>query len=376
MQRRNRELWSMPMGSHKKDPVRDIFHNEFNTDLLHEHLEVGDDIVKSPNFSVTEVTSGKTTTKYGDVTIYDQIELAFKAPLYLSVTYGSSTDFAALAILRAYKILQLEACCSELLGRTWRVDTNCKAWSKQSGVPLQFEGLEDDGKLIWMGSKEEADHIISHYPAGGYVLFVTGDSLSYLEYLQNELKKKGKRVTVAWYYTLFMYPAKTFPVALRQVVLAMQRVMQAGFPPNKISILGESAGGHLVSVPRPELAMPLRSAYMMSPWIRLVDKNNNMAINDATDFVSSMTLNYWGKLILKDVPSVDERPYADPNDAPKNWWNNAETVADRVLLAAGGVECLMEERTVFSNELKKNITMVSPLFYNQTQITPTHWWNL
>jgi acetyl esterase/lipase len=156
--------------------------------------------------------------------------------------------------------------------------------------------------------------------------------------------------------TIALVPDRPFPTQLKQGVLAIQHLINLGVKPENIQILGDSAGATLIhetlshllrpvaGVPEISLSAPFSGVYMMSPWVRLVDTDRQFLYSNDNkgDILSGDRLNYWGSEVLQDAPK-EAIPYLEPNSAPPMWLNGVDKCVKRVLISAGGAECLRDE---------------------------------
>lgn len=99
------------------------------------------------------------------------------------------------------------------------------------------------------------------------------------------------------------------------------------------------------------LPAPIRGIYLVSPWVSLTTKEGHPA--DATDIITSYNLAEWGKEVLRDVPS-SQNVYAEAVNAPESWFKGVDKVVERVLITAGGAECLKDDIVRFDNLLRKH----------------------
>lgn len=101
---------------------------------------------------------------------------------------------------------------------------------------------------------------------------------------------------------------------------------------------------------------------MMSPWVRLVDKDRQYLYSNDNkgDMVTANRINYWGSEVLRDAPK-EAIPYLEPNSAPPTWLNGVDKCVKRVLISAGGAECLRDEIIKYEatfQEHHKDVTFV------------------
>lgn len=174
--------------------------------------------------------------------------------------------------------------------------------------------------------------------------------------------------------TLALVPDGPFPTQLKQAILAIQHLINMGAKPENIQILGDSAGGTLFhevfshilhpvpGVPELSLTAPLGGVYMMSPWVRLVDKDRQYvySYDYKGDMMAGKPINYWGTEVLQNAPK-DAIPYLEPNSAPPMWLNGVDRCVKRVLISAGGVECLRDEIIRYQDRFQehhKDVTFI------------------
>ena len=214
----------------------------------------------------------------------------------------------------------------------------------------------------------------------------------YWRYIQENLEKREKNVGLAvlnyserypklltelireFHVRLALVPDGPFPTQLKQGVLAIQHLIKMGAKPENIQILGDSAGGTLIheilshmlhpvaGVPELSLSEPLGGFYMMSPWVRLVDKDREYLYTNENkgDMLSGDLLNYLGLEASRDAPK-EAMPYLEPNSAPPMWLNEVDRCVKRVLISAGGVECLRDEIIKYQDRFKeyhKDVTFI------------------
>jgi acetyl esterase/lipase len=155
---------------------------------------------------------------------------------------------------------------------------------------------------------------------------------------------------------LALVPDRPFPTQLKQGISAIQHLIKMGAKPENIQIVGDSAGGTLIheilshflhpveGVPELSLTAPLGGVYMMSPWVRLVDKDRKYVYSNDNkgDVLAGKPINYWGSEVFQNAPK-EAIPYLEPNSSPPMWLDGADRCVKRVLISAGGVECLCDE---------------------------------
>jgi len=164
-----------------------------------------------------------------------------------------------------------------------------------------------------------------------------------------------------------LVPDGRFPTQLKQGILAIEHLIEIGVKPENIQIFGDSAGGTLIhevlshflhpvaGVPVLSLSAPLGGVYMMSPWVRLVDKDRKYLYSNDNkgDLLTGNVINYWGSQVLRNALK-EAIPYLEPNSAPPMWLSGIDRCVKRVLVTAGGVECLRDEIIKYQDRLKEH----------------------
>ena len=186
--------------------------------------------------------------------------------------------------------------------------------------------------------------------------------------------------------SLALVPDSSFPTQLTQGVLAIQHLIEIGVKPENIQIFGDSAGGTLIhetlshflhpvtGVPTLSLSAPLGGAYMMSPWVRLVDEKRKYLYSNENkgDLVTGTVLHSWGSEVLRDVPK-EAIPYLNPNRAPAMWLSGVDRYVKRVLITAGGVECLRDEIIKYQDSFKEHHKDVTFILQENGIHNDPHW---
>ncbi|KAL0952537.1 hypothetical protein HGRIS_006796 [Hohenbuehelia grisea] len=244
------------------------------------------------------------------------------------------------------------------------------------GLSPVIEDLGHDAKLLWIGPKR-TDRVLLYLHGGAYFLPPVEAALQCWRYVQNKLKSQANGVDVGvavLKYTLL--PEAGFPTPLRQTVLAIEHLLASGLHPSGLQLTGDSAGGNLIiqallhalhpvdGVPPLKLPAPIRGAYTISPWVSLAGEGGSHLENSHADMISAQNLQFWGALVLVDVP-VAQRGYVEAVHAPEAWFDGMERVVERVLITAGGAECLRDDIVRFGEMLKKHHPKVDLVVQNR-----------
>ncbi|KAJ3720747.1 hypothetical protein DFJ43DRAFT_1095613 [Lentinula guzmanii] len=195
-------------------------------------------------------------------------------------------------------------------------------WARKENLPITIEELEDGG-------------------GGAYIFAVQIFTISFWRFIQLQLEKRGLKVGIA-IMSYSLVPVSQFPTPLWQTSRALQHLLSVEkVKPSNLVLVGDSAGGNLVSQVLSSMLHPLfdppiipngtrlRGAYMMSPWISLTgvytgeDSTNTQLLpsfteNNHCDVVGRDALLSWGKTVLEGAPNptTTDYPYLEPINAP------------------------------------------------------------
>jgi acetyl esterase/lipase len=199
---------------------------------------------------------------------------------------------------------------------TWRTRYGSVpvVWVKASNARIT------DGAVLWLHG-------------GG---FVFGSGVSHRASGYHLSRKTGLPVLLPHYR---LAPKAAFPAAADDCLHAYRTLLDKGVPADKIRVIGDSAGGHLVSsligdIRREGLPMPAAMA-LISP---LLDLSCETAIERDTQsrdpFVPPRYMLEGAKAYLRDTPPTAAR--VNVLGADKNGWPPA-------LIQVGGTECLQSD---------------------------------
>ncbi|KAJ7456899.1 Alpha/Beta hydrolase protein [Mycena latifolia] len=237
-----------------------------------------------------------------------------------------------------------------------------KQWTKKNKLPEAIDELGEDARLMWIGPKR-LERVLLFVHGGGFLLPASEFSLSFWRYVQLELEKQNIEVGFAL-LNYSLVPTVVYPTPLKQARLGLEFLLAAGVKPQNLQLAGDSAGGNLIlqllsqmlhpreSVPEIHLPAPLRGALLISPWVNLSADSASHKENDGRDFLRAHSIAEWGRIVLADVPESD-RPFAEAVRAPTGWFEGADRLVERVLVTAGGAECLRDDIVSFGEALKK-----------------------
>ncbi|KAF5384268.1 hypothetical protein D9615_003377 [Tricholomella constricta] len=255
-------------------------------------------------------------------------------------------DTAFRFVAGAWNIRQLQYC----FGTTQQV---YEKWARQNGLPVLVDELKgEDARLLWIGPRR-TDRVVLYFHGGGYVVPMQDFAASFWNYTRLELGRRHLNVGVA-VLNYSIVPTVTFPAQLKQAVKALQYVIASGCKPENIQIVGDSAGGNLAlallaHLLRPvkgvtpiSLASEISGVYLMSPWVSLAGGSGSFVTNDSTDVVGASTFAYCGRKVFAGVPD-SLHMYLEVGKAPASLFNGVQGIVDRILVTAGGAECLRDD---------------------------------
>lgn len=162
-----------------------------------------------------------------------------------------------------------------------------------------------------------------------------------------------------------LLPDGVFPTQLKQTVQAVTHLIKSGTRPENIQFFGDSAGtiaiiglfSHLLhpmdGIEPLSLSAPFGGAYLMSPWVTLSNKNGTWGAGDSTDWLSASVLASWGAEVTPHVP-LKKLAYVEPLSASDLWFEGVDKKVKRMLITAGGAECLREDILKFGRKISKH----------------------
>jgi acetyl esterase/lipase len=149
---------------------------------------------------------------------------------------------------------------------------------------------------------------------------------------------------------------------LQQAVsLVNYLVVSERISPASITLLGDSAGAHLLlslllhlNHPKPGIAelkigTAFASAVLVSPWVKLEPTASTTKARKEDDILTAPSLAYWAKNFLGGA-ALD--PWNSPLMAPADWWDNLP--AKKILVTYGEKELLREDAEALCEILQKH----------------------
>ncbi|KAF8871424.1 Alpha/Beta hydrolase protein [Gymnopilus junonius] len=233
-----------------------------------------------------------------------------------------------------------------------------KAYIKANKLPEVVDELSSGARLLWVGPKQTGN-VLLYCHGGGFVTCLADFHLSYCQHLKAELESRldGKPVGIA-VLEYSLAPDFPFPTQLRQLIAAVEHLFSTGVQPDKLHLIGDSAGANLILQllshtlhPLPSELVPpspliglskkVRGIYLMSPWTGVTAGFPSSKANIDVEWVHQDLSIGMGQLILKPVPE-SQHVYIETAKAPKDWFSGVESITDRILVTYGQKECLVD----------------------------------
>ncbi|KAF7293358.1 Abhydrolase-3 domain-containing protein [Mycena kentingensis (nom. inval.)] len=234
-----------------------------------------------------------------------------------------------------------------------------KRWAKTTGNEETVDEIGADAQLLWLGPKTVRGHVLLVFHGGGYMMPIPDFALSCWRYVGQQVAEAGVEIGVAvLHYSLA--PAAKFPTQLIQASHALSALLAAGVPPSRIHLAGDSAGGNLVlqllshilhphpAVPALSLPHPLAAAFLFSPWTTWCRGTPSWSENAALDYVPVHMIPTDSAPVLEQFGIQEEyRAFAEPGtlalDGSDAWFAGLPGTLRRVVVAAGGCECMRDD---------------------------------
>ncbi|KAJ7079976.1 Alpha/Beta hydrolase protein [Mycena belliarum] len=324
-------------------------------------------------------SQSKAKAKYGEVRWTESLRIVatlITLPVVLLWSLATTT-YAAHNKARSLKRIAGDSALRHVLG-TLNVAqlqhvfgatlSSYEKWAARNQLPTEIDELGRDARLLWIGPKR-LKRVLLFVHGGAFLLPAADFALSFCRYLQLQLETQDIDVGLA-VLNYSLVPSAVFPTPLDQARLALEFLLAAGVQPQNLQLAGDSAGANLIlqllshalhplppALGVPEFAPPalprLRGALLISPWVSLTADSASHAANDGRDFLRHATLAEWGRVVRADVPP-EHRAFMEAARAPDAWFDGVERLVERVLVTAGGAECLRDDIVVFGEAFKRH----------------------
>jgi acetyl esterase/lipase len=228
---------------------------------------------------------------------------------------------------------------------------------------LHIIDLSATGRLL---KPEDDSQAVLYFHGGGYAAPMRVEQLQMAILIAS--KSKSRHVVVLEYS---LTPEVPYPGQLVQAKAALTNMMECNalnFCPSRITIAGDSAGGHQalsllahIAQSSPyaapmKLQRPLRAVVLISPWCSTIYTTPSYTTNAATDYLNRAMMEWFTKMW---APKSDDI-WADliHGKAQPDFWqiamNSTEALSDKTLLLAGSDEVFLDDITMFASLLGAN----------------------
>ncbi|EIN05735.1 alpha/beta-hydrolase [Punctularia strigosozonata HHB-11173 SS5] len=198
-----------------------------------------------------------------------------------------------------------------------------------------------------------SDIVLCYIHGGGYMAWQPGTYMPLLMAIVEAVIKRGFTVSLfALDYSLT--PEAGFPTQIGQTA-GMYKYLgdEMGVDYQKVALIGDSAGGHLILSflthlhkptpllsPNPSegLPRPGGGVFLISPGVTFDTSGPTYKTNDGLDMLSTSVMNRVSQTFLiasKEAASDEAKPYREFVDPVPNW---AEIVPKRVYVSSGSLE--------------------------------------
>lgn len=226
-----------------------------------------------------------------------------------------------------------------------------------------MDDIGDKGNLFWFTDRRTSGKVVYYLHGGVYQLPMQDYAAPFwLSSLEELRKQTGEDFgLVALQYTL--YPEASFPTQLLQAINGLSHLLSLGIKPEDIHLVGESAGGGLVTqvlshflhpyqnIPPISLSGPLGGAFLMSPWVSLTTEAPSYVSNSDSDVLPGYSWAYFGSNILANLPEAG-KPYVEAIKAPTGWWTGLDKLVKKITIYTGEAECLRDDDISLGTTLK------------------------
>lgn len=213
---------------------------------------------------------------------------------------------------------------------------------------------ENLGGTWYPGAYEVGDQqdVVLHFHGGAFVLGTgRADDAGFAAKM---LHKHSNAKIFMPQYRLSSNPGGKFPAALQDAVSAYQHLLDAGVPPSKIVLSGDSAGANLTLAllryisEHEELFPSPAAAWLWSPWVDIARAADSMAYerhrNYGTDYINGI-FGAWGARTYVPNSMSAAHPYISPINHPFK-------CKTPLWIQTGGLEVLYDDDVKLADNLK------------------------
>ncbi|KAI9743698.1 MAG: hypothetical protein M1818_003014 [Claussenomyces sp. TS43310] len=212
-----------------------------------------------------------------------------------------------------------------------------------------------------------SDVVILYMHGGGFVI---GHPEQYATFLLAMIEtitceRPGAKVSL-FNLDYALAPESRFPTQIGNAAAAYEYLtLTMGIPPQKIVLMGDSAGGSLALGLLSHLKMPIDTlgvpgersvpggVYLICPWLTFEDSNASFRVNSGSDILTTKGLQKWSSLLFaSDVAEREYKMYADFVNVPREKGSWRETLPAKVWITAGADELFVGDIANFAELLK------------------------
>jgi len=262
--------------------------------------------------------------------------------------------------------------------------------SVDSGTEVEDVPQGNGSQMFWVGKEEDMKKVkvLYYLHGGGFFLLLDGSAMLFLDDVAKGVEKAtpGVKVSIAvldystsdsaillWQTAnplIALLPNAQMPTPLQQAVAGLHHILSLGVNPEDIQLIGDSAGGNLVLqlllhgahpvqgnniLPLDLSGRKLGGAYLMSPFFIMTPRNvfSSWKAYDGIDSVSAEAFATFGyQVLMSTVKKPGLLPYVDQSYRPDGWYEGLERVVERILVTAGGNECLKDDIVEVSEAIR------------------------
>ncbi|EAU81642.2 alpha/beta hydrolase fold protein [Coprinopsis cinerea okayama7 len=305
--------------------------------------------------------------KYGSMTMKESLSLALTGlslPLYTLLNLPkillkpSRQGVLRDIVLLLVKFLTRRTSTSQMQVILGNTISTYQKWSKRHGFPILEEELVDGGNLFWLGPKQ-TNKVIVYVHGGGFYFPVQDCGLNFCHYVRQTLVKSGVNDVGLALLNYSLMPEASFPIQLRQLAVAVDRLLASGVAPRNLYLIGDSAGANtiiqLISnllhpnddlAPTVNLKEAIGGIYLMSPLVKFESTKPSFVNPHAWDIFDRKTVTGWSTGYAARAPD-SLRSYFEPSSVPNGWFADLSRVCSRVLVSAGSDELFRDDIVEF-----------------------------
>ncbi|KAH6886749.1 Alpha/Beta hydrolase protein [Thelonectria olida] len=234
----------------------------------------------------------------------------------------------------------------------------CSKVARKQGIP-HTEILLGDGTKATRFGLDGTEKVIVLFHGGGYMAPALPEHAKLACGFSNSLPKNTCAFVLQ--YALASETGNHYPRQLQQAVSLMEYLLHSqSVQPSNITLIGDSAGGHLalslllhLAHPNPRvspLAMEgrLSGVALISPWaVNASPEYESMKSNEDKDILSTASLNYWTRNFMGD--SMPDH-WNSLLTTPAEWW--ADLPVEDILIMYGDNEVLRDGISELCNAIQ------------------------